>query len=210
MGTAILSVKATRLSQEVNIPVEVRDFETNEVLGTYTTPFQIEVYATYPEYTSYTLTTTYMGVQKYVTAGILQNNTLTITFDFSEVGTFKLEVSKSRGCSVTPESGTHYYEPNTVVTASVTTYSGYKWLYWFVTKEGGSVESHEEQTITVTMDANYSIQANTEKVVIPPEEEETLLDKIKRIFNSLTPAQKAGLVLAPATIIGVYYANKRK
>jgi len=96
---------------------------------------------------------------------ITMNGDYSVTANFEELAEYDLTTSSSAGGSVTvPGEGTFEYYDGTVVNLVATASSGYYFISW--TGDVGAITNANAPTTTVTMNADYSITANFER--IPP------------------------------------------
>jgi uncharacterized repeat protein (TIGR02543 family) len=125
---------------------------------------------------------------------ITMNGGYSLTANFEELAEYDLTTSSTSGGSVTvPGEGTFTYYDGTVVNLVATANSGYYFINW--TGDVGTITNINAPTTTVTMNDNYSITANFER--IPP-------GKV-----ALTTSSTAGgSVITPGEGAFTYYIGK--
>ncbi len=88
---------------------------------------------------------------------ITMNDNYSIRADFEE-GSYTLTIWVTGGGSTNPADGEHTYSGGTVVPITAIPAVGYEFVNW--TRDVDTVDDVNAATTTITMDGNYSIQAN--------------------------------------------------
>jgi hypothetical protein len=77
---------------------------------------------------------------------------------------YTLTITSTAGGSTTPSEGTHTYEAGTVVNLTATPATGYRFVNW--TGNVSTVGNVNAASTTITMNGDYSITANFEKIPV--------------------------------------------